>query len=526
MKQILHIFLKDARRFWPEILLSLAVCATFVWVLPHQWLGNNDFQSQTLQSLSSLIALLIPLSWWVLIARVIHAERLVGNTQFWVTRPYEWKSLLAAKLAFLVVFLCVPFFFSQYILLAEAGSHPQAYLPGLLFSLLLIAGTIVLPLAALATVTSSFARMTLTILAVLLGLIAVFILLSARSGIPPFSEYSPIGDRLCLALALTACGAAIAMQYALRKSWLPRLVLIALPILLCAAILIAPDHALMNREYPIVTNPAGAPIELSYDPNPLRWSTSSNSGSRIIMIPVEVPVAESGVAEGYAAVVDSVRAVVKAPDGSQWTSAWQPSGLKFLQDKSFTNATFPMPLSEYNKFRSMPVSVRLTLAITQAKVASATSIQIPTGKFSVPDFGVCAPQTRKDAPGNITGITCISPLRKATLTYVETHWSESSCSASPAQSDSNMEGSAWVGSLDRAPAEWGISSVAEVPIFLSGSGFANNKPRILCPGTTLTFVQYSAVRRSQTSIAVENFHLPKVTIAGDQVTAESWRSQS
>ena len=36
MKQMLHIFAKDTRQFWPEILISLALVATFVWIYPQQ----------------------------------------------------------------------------------------------------------------------------------------------------------------------------------------------------------------------------------------------------------------------------------------------------------------------------------------------------------------------------------------------------------------------------------------------------------------------------------------------------------
>ena len=34
MKQILHIFAKDSRHFWPEILISLALVGALVWVYP------------------------------------------------------------------------------------------------------------------------------------------------------------------------------------------------------------------------------------------------------------------------------------------------------------------------------------------------------------------------------------------------------------------------------------------------------------------------------------------------------------
>jgi hypothetical protein len=37
MNQILHIFKKDTRHFWPEILTSLAITAAFALVYPMRW---------------------------------------------------------------------------------------------------------------------------------------------------------------------------------------------------------------------------------------------------------------------------------------------------------------------------------------------------------------------------------------------------------------------------------------------------------------------------------------------------------
>jgi hypothetical protein len=41
MKQMLHIFAKDSRQFWPESLISLALVAAFVWIYPSSWLTGN-----------------------------------------------------------------------------------------------------------------------------------------------------------------------------------------------------------------------------------------------------------------------------------------------------------------------------------------------------------------------------------------------------------------------------------------------------------------------------------------------------
>lgn len=41
------------------------------------------------------------LFWVFLTLRVVHGETLVGDRQWWVTKPYEWWKLLLAKELFL-----------------------------------------------------------------------------------------------------------------------------------------------------------------------------------------------------------------------------------------------------------------------------------------------------------------------------------------------------------------------------------------------------------------------------------------
>ncbi|MGD0859689.1 MAG: hypothetical protein ABR912_10240 [Terracidiphilus sp.] len=520
MKLILHIFAKDTRHFWPEILVSLAVIAVFVWVCPIEWLSNDDLHSNMFRALAGLIVNLVPVTWWILITRVTHAERLVGDTQFWLTRPYDWKRLLGAKMLFLAVFLYVPIFIAQCLLLAEAGFHPLAYLPGLFYKLLLITVVLVLPVMAIAAVTSSFARTTLTLLAIYICLAGIFALAYLANSLDPSI---PNQGHLLVAIALCLFAAAVVAQYATRKTRLVRLLLIATPVLSLCLGEVRSNQSLIDRAYPPPAAQAGAPVQLSYSPNlPGYGGRDTYPTTPKTRIWIRIPMAESGVSEENLVVVDSIRAEVKAPDGSQWDSAWQPAQMQSIFSRNNrSNATFLMPLAVYNKFRSMPLSVHLTLAITQAKVAEATSIPLPVGNFSIPDFGFCKPQIRWSvASTEITGISCFSALRPPTLTYIRTTWSESSCSDLQALPSPSKDASAWVGSLDRAPAELGISPIEHLPMWLSNGGYFNNKPRILCPGTPIDFVQYSVVRRTQASVGIENYRLPKVTIAGGQVTVE------
>jgi hypothetical protein len=80
-------------------------------------------------------------------------ESLVGDRQFWVTRPYSWRSLLGAKALFLAVFVLAPVLASDALILAADGFSPRALLPRLLlFELLKLA--ILIDAAVLASITN------------------------------------------------------------------------------------------------------------------------------------------------------------------------------------------------------------------------------------------------------------------------------------------------------------------------------------------------------------------------------------
>src|ERR1019366_9663654 len=126
MKQILHIFVKDARHQWLEILLSLAVTLALVLTCRSRWhtgavLYASFLPFGSMSDLPALLVLVVALSWWLLISPVIHEEKLVGDRQFWITRPYEWKKLLAAKVLFAIAWIGVPYLLVQALMLAEAG---------------------------------------------------------------------------------------------------------------------------------------------------------------------------------------------------------------------------------------------------------------------------------------------------------------------------------------------------------------------------------------------------------------------
>src|ERR1700689_3380304 len=126
MRQALHIFNKDVRHLRWEITLVLAMTAVFASsdIAANQKLATDQDQ---------LPKVLLSLSWLYLIGRVIHAEALPGNKQFWLTRPYSRESLFAAKVLFLLTFITLPMMVSDCVILGMSGLSPTEHLSGLLW---------------------------------------------------------------------------------------------------------------------------------------------------------------------------------------------------------------------------------------------------------------------------------------------------------------------------------------------------------------------------------------------------------
>src|ERR1700733_7233624 len=130
MHQALHIFKKDARYLRYEITL---VC-----------LFAGAFSAMHLRAPHGLFneAWLPEIFWFIgvatIVSRLVLAEAIPGDRQFWITRPYRWQSLLGAKLLFIIVFVNVPLFLAQLFILIIDGFPLFSSIPGLLWSQVLL----------------------------------------------------------------------------------------------------------------------------------------------------------------------------------------------------------------------------------------------------------------------------------------------------------------------------------------------------------------------------------------------------
>ena len=499
MNQIVHIFRKDTRHCWPEILLSLAITAALVCIYPLRWLtlpGTDALGSPSMNAavLGSMLAGLVVVSWVMLIARIVHAESLAGVHQFWLTRPYEWKKLLTAKLLFLAVFLYLPLMVAQWLLLYLAGLNSVSTIPGLLFNLLLITGFVVLPLVAIATVTETFFRMASALLGAVLMGVAVLVtmtlqgysngyysiwyrllLLAMDNLTAPAHSLTSIGHHKQLLFALlfaAVCGTVVPLQYARRKTWLCRAILLALPIAIAIGGMVQAHNALsgqaqIDHDYPKLSGDA-APIQLAYgvdETHPIIvFRGKNNSGAQIAG--ARIPMLVSETAEGTALSIDHSIVTIEAADGFRWSTG---ADIPVLQKYDCTRQQSPRRLPKAggnvrNSVRALradqnwPVTVRITLALTQLQATNSVRVTLPTHDVAVPGFGLCEVET----VGYGT-LQCRRALREPQLTNVSAGWSNTPCDV-PEDELLLNRGMQWPGQLDREPAEFGIVPIQFVEV--------------------------------------------------------------
>jgi len=402
MDQIVHIFRKDVRRHWREILLSLGILALFAWNEPSKWMPRPFRGSMFREMFSGWLAPMVAISWLFLILRVVHAESLAGDRQFWVTRPYEWKKLLTAKALFLVTFINVPLFIAQVFLLWKAGFASSRFMIGLLWVQLMWILILIVPMTTLATVTSSFGQTVLVVLGILLSLIGLTAL-SSEIPNPGISLLRWIPEWLPPSILLGVFVAVLVWQYARRKTLHSRLLLIGA----AAAILVimeeTPPRAFSAQAF-LQPSAGQLPVQLSFDP---AKPSAAEGAPMKDKVQIRIPLLVSGIAQNSAVSIDGTMVDVEAPGGLHWNSGWNGSISGLLPAAQPTTVTFlAMDKAFFEQVKSTSAKVHISFALTAFGPTEVRRVVATPGAFAVPGGALCAIY-----PENRDLLQCRSPLK-------------------------------------------------------------------------------------------------------------------
>jgi hypothetical protein len=502
MSQIFHIFRKDVRHFWIEILLCQLALAAYCWNEVRSWSDVG------VDPVSTFIHGLLLLTWCFFIFRMIQDESLVGDRQFWVTRPYAWKSLLAEKLLLVLVFLNLPIFVAGAILLAKAGFSPRPHVLGLLWMQLLLFELPFLPLLALSTVTRTVIQAFLTLLTLFVLAIGAAVSLLFGSAIGHVSgvfgvSWSPLilsndlGDLLLVLVCLVAIG----LQYSRRRTAQSRLWLVG-GMLAMVAISLATSYARRNQDpYP---HPERSTIQFNAALDPVKLTPPKRPVETDEAVPIGLPLSASGVPTNSLGAIRGIRLVLEAPDGHRWDGQW-PGHIQILvPGDNRWRAMLEMDYENYQRLKSVPLKARVSVSVDIFREHGFETITTTAGEFAVPGVGRCHIMRL-----NQLTLRCNSPLVRPGMVVARFDQALSTCSAEdirpPVIPAKPLEGLpyAWQPRRDSRLAEAGVSPV--VGSFFSFWDFSGSVN--ICPGTPLDFSFPEFVENVRRDFEIDNFRL-------------------
>jgi hypothetical protein len=499
MKQVIHIFRKDVRHLWKEIAASLAVLAIYTWSEPATWVSGAAASGLTTRSsIAEWLILWLPVSWWLLVVRVVQSEPLVGDRQFWVTRPYEWKKLLAAKVLFIAALVNFPLLLAQLSLLWLAGFPPSwAHLPGILWMQLMWA-LVMLGFAALAAVTTGIGQMTL----VMLG-IWVYVALSGSYYSPSFSQRVSHADGIPQALAfavpLGMCAGITVWQYARRRTAQARMAFVGAaltPFLISAA---TPHRFLVNRAYPELASGQLAPVQLSFVPinttTPRSVFSQAPNRDKKTLIVLQPELHATGMAARSMVVTNGNRVEIEGPNGFRWDSGWGWDRTQF-HDQAYFRYTVMLEPALYERIKDIPVKLRISFAVADFDTRETHDVVVSEDEFAVKNLGLCA-FTKSN-----WSIECRYALRRPGYIAAASATQSTCPGVDRSQPSVIAKTEVWQPAYESGPAEFGISPVQTINTSMTIA----NKP-LLCPGTLVTFTFPKETGRARISVETDGIRL-------------------
>jgi hypothetical protein len=356
----------------------------------------------------------------------------------------------------------------------------------------------VLPCIALASVTLNLARAVLALLAIVACFVAYvasasFGMIRTMNGVNlPYANLTPQIVLVCL------CVASICLQYATRRTWPARALLLSFPLWI-VAIAELPLHT-VERVYAQRSGTGDGLPQLVYSvPENESFPASHRSNKDIDF---GLPIAATEPSDATILAVDDVKITMEAADGTRWASPWEgnfgiPIGRR-------GEVTLVLPSSVYAAFLGKKISLHLMLAVSEGHTQSSTTIPFPSTDLAIAGDGICSARSRISVGSDHTqqniDTHCRFPLRRPYL-RITMQQTGPEC---------HSGGEQWTGSLGTQPADSSIDPVFLGANFSTGNSYSYKGvgASLPCPATGVTLTQYELERRTELSLTIPDFQLP------------------
>jgi hypothetical protein len=425
MQQTWHIFLKDARRLRYEITVMLVLTAAYAWSQGH-WQPFPSMRTVHLMDTANMLRLcLLPMAWWFLASLAVYGERLPGDRQFWITRPYRWSSLLGAKLLFIVAFVSLPLALADCFILLLQRLRPWESPLGFLWHELTLFAVVVLPMIAMACITANFGQAILLALAVMVPMVIFGRYFgnfsSALSDFGSIGYIWVIGGRadtqmgiwlplVCL-VAVSGTLVITVLQYRTRRTGIARIFFAAVVLAVVCGGKFLPDSTTLPLQSPLLkprvdTSSISAAFWPESAPLPPRSPSPRNAAEDDFMH-IKLPIRFDGVPPGTTVVEEMMFAEVTLAGGKPWSTliAFGADPPDTVWHEGFVDRSL------IERVKGTPVRVHLTIQLTVLGNAHSADVPIAGGPYRVPGVGLCQTASLPFRSFLLT-LNCRTPFRQ------------------------------------------------------------------------------------------------------------------
>jgi hypothetical protein len=485
LKIVLHIFLKDVRRHWKEISLFFLCCGSWGWAVTHplSWIQQRGVIPVAMFGL-----------WVFLTIRVVHGECLVGDREFWQTRPYTGTKLLAAKGLFLVYCLNVPILITQIFLLIHSVI-PLSWelVPGLLF-LQLEFGTIVTFSAfVLAAVTESLTQWILAVGGLFIfGLVVSWFPWDKLPGTLIGQEN--IGTMIGAIFTVPALLLALVWQYTRRTVWLARLAIGLVALTVPVVILLANTSFIRSAAYS--RSDGAPPFQISMlaqtDSEEHQYFRTKGEFS---LDTLDIPITFNSTDPDLIVDVEGFRVLITGDNGWKWQSPWLNRSLNFSPRSPTGGFEFTIPGELADQISRVHADASVEIAYQVHRLGHAQKIDTSPSRFLVPGVGSCHWFDDRSNAFSISGYNCVAPLRLPGVLTAEIDSGDLSCKTEKGEPAvaAGHDASATEYGTDAAPADFDPNPVHEFhfdfgkwsPPIKSVLDPKNDRKASLCRGTPI-----------------------------------------
>jgi hypothetical protein len=374
MRQVIHIFKKDVRYLWLEICLFIVLAALFGW---------RDYEWSEI---------LLPVTAVFFIVRLIQAETIPGDTQFWITRPYRWRSLLAAKLLFVSIFISVPVLVARVIILERSGFPLALEIVPLLWSQLLIIVGFCLPVAALASVTADMVTFVFSALALLIigffgpaeiPSIGILHRGTELAVWPEGVEWIRVG--FFLSIVILTSGVVLFIQYRARQTKLSRLLGLALLVSgILSALSISPTLATDLHARFSARPSFASQVRIEVGAMPRKFAAARRD-----RVQLSIPLDVTGIPADVDARMDAATVTLEAADGQKVAAFTIPNRNVTTAGLAFDDILFVDPTFFFASERKQPLKLSGTVYFTFFGNRHSTNATFTHGPQNVGDGLIC-----------------------------------------------------------------------------------------------------------------------------------------